>query len=370
MSLTYGFYNSVNGDRKYNALQMSSIFDGIIKDGVFMTIGDAMAVKATNGMGITIGVGRAWFNHTWSFNDALFPMTLDTSDVLLKRIDAVVLEINNNTAVRKNEFKIVKGTPSSSPQKPTLIKSELVNQYPLAYISVGAGVTSISQANITNAVGTSECPYVTGPLQGMNIDNLVLQWESQFTEWMNDGTDLFNSFYNNATSEYNTFYNESTSEFNNWFDDMKDQLSTDAAGNLQNQIDSIDSSLADKAPQFHAAEMPTYGQGTNFLYGHVRLEASIESNLDDTSGTAATPSAVKAAYDRAGVGVANAATAADAARAAQSTANAAMPKSGGTFTGAIIAQSANRNGAYIRNTRVQDASSNSQNTNFIIMVRK
>ncbi len=35
MSVTFGFYNSVNGDRKYDAIQMSSIFDGIIRDGVF-----------------------------------------------------------------------------------------------------------------------------------------------------------------------------------------------------------------------------------------------------------------------------------------------------------------------------------------------
>ena len=39
MSVTYGFYNSINGDRKYNALEMSSIFDGIIVDGVYMSIG-------------------------------------------------------------------------------------------------------------------------------------------------------------------------------------------------------------------------------------------------------------------------------------------------------------------------------------------
>ena len=40
MSVTYGFYNSIKGDRKYNALEMSSIFDGIIVDGVYMSIGD------------------------------------------------------------------------------------------------------------------------------------------------------------------------------------------------------------------------------------------------------------------------------------------------------------------------------------------
>ena len=211
MSVTYGFYNSINGDRKYNALEMSSIFDGIIVDGVYMSIGDALNVQSSGGMGITVGIGRAWFDHTWTLNDSLLPLTLESSDVLLNRIDAVVLEINNNTEVRRNEIKIVKGAPASNPVRPTLVKSELLNQHPLAYISVPKGATSISLSNITNAVGTSECPFVTGVLEGMNIDNLVAQWGAQWAEWISSNT----------------------SEFESWFQEMKDQLSTDAAGNLQ-----------------------------------------------------------------------------------------------------------------------------------------
>ena len=36
MAVTYGFYNSSNGDRKYNALQFSRLFEGIIRDGGFL----------------------------------------------------------------------------------------------------------------------------------------------------------------------------------------------------------------------------------------------------------------------------------------------------------------------------------------------
>ena len=30
MAVTYGFYNSLNGDRKYDAKQFSSVFDGLL----------------------------------------------------------------------------------------------------------------------------------------------------------------------------------------------------------------------------------------------------------------------------------------------------------------------------------------------------
>ena len=45
MSVSSGFFNSLNGDRKYNAAQMSAIFDGLIIDGVFASIGTAFAPR-------------------------------------------------------------------------------------------------------------------------------------------------------------------------------------------------------------------------------------------------------------------------------------------------------------------------------------
>lgn len=250
MSVTYGFYNSIKGDRKYNAFEMSSIFDGIIVDGVYMSIGDALNVKSSGGMGITVGIGRAWFNHTWTLNDSLLPLTLANSDVLLNRIDAIVLEVNNNTEVRKNTIKILKGTPSSKPVKPTMTEGELLNQHPLAYISIPAGATSISQSNIENAVGTSACPYVTGVLKGMDIDKLVAQWGAQWAEWLSSNTDAWKAFMSDNTNEWKSFMaknknewsaliNGNTSEFETWFEHMKDQLSEDAAGNLQLQVDNL-----------------------------------------------------------------------------------------------------------------------------------
>lgn len=250
MSVTYGFYNSIKGDRKYNALEMSSIFDGIIVDGVYMSIGDALNVKSSGGMGITVGIGRAWFNHTWTLNDSLLPLTLANSDVLLNRIDAIVLEVNNNTEVRKNTIKILKGTPSSKPVKPTMTEGELLNQHPLAYISIPAGATSISQSNIENAVGTSACPYVTGVLKGIDIDKLVAQWGAQWAEWLSSNTDAWKAFMSDNTNEWKSFMaknknewsaliNGNTSEFETWFEHMKDQLSEDAAGNLQLQVDNL-----------------------------------------------------------------------------------------------------------------------------------
>lgn len=204
MAFTCGFFNSENGDRKYNAEQMSAIFDGIIADGVFTTIGDHMAVSAGTGMQVLVGTGKAWFDHTWNVNDAAYPLAIAASDVTLSRIDAIVLETNHSDSVRLNKLRVVQGTVASSPVKPTLTNSEKVHQHPLAWVTVAPGVTKIAASAIENAVGTSACPFVTGIIATTAIDDLFNQWNGEFDEW---------------------------------FDNLKAQLSDNVVANLQRQID-------------------------------------------------------------------------------------------------------------------------------------
>lgn len=184
MSVTSGFFNSINGDRTYNAEQMSSIFDGIINDGVFANIGTAFSVQATGSNAVNVGTGRCWFNSTWLLNDATLPIELDDAEVLLDRIDAIVIEINHSESVRAGSIKVVNGTPSSTPANPTMTHTDYINQYPIAYIMRSANSDAITQANIMYAVGSDACPFVTGILSVVSIQNIVAQWENEFDTWL------------------------------------------------------------------------------------------------------------------------------------------------------------------------------------------
>lgn len=53
-----------------------------------------------------------------------------------------------------------------------------------------------------------------------------------------------------------------------------------------------------KAPIKHTAVTQQYGVGTDQLYGHLRLSDSVDSTKGCTGGYAATPYAVRAAYNR------------------------------------------------------------------------
>lgn len=255
MSVSSGFFNSLNGDRKYNAAQMSAIFDGLIIDGVFASIGTAFAVKAAGGLTVNVGIGKAWFDHTWTVNDSILPMTAPETEVLLDRIDAVVLEVNGMESVRENTIKFVKGNPSSAPSRPTLTNEGNVHQYPLCYIYRKYGTAVINQADITPMVGTESTPFVTGILQTISLDELLGKWQDEldrFTDarsqevddWIAQEESDFTTWFNNMKADLqqeqavlDQWIASEQADFLAWYNQMKDQLSGDVAGNLQLEID-------------------------------------------------------------------------------------------------------------------------------------
>lgn len=255
MSVSSGFFNSLNGDRKYNTAQMSAIFDGLIIDGVLASIGTAFAVKAAGGLTVNVGIGKAWFDHTWTVNDSILPMTAPEAEVLLDRIDAVVLEVNGTKSVRENTIKFVKGNPSSAPSRPTLTNEGNVHQYPLCYIYRKYGTAVINQADITPMVGTESTPFVTGILQTISLDELLGKWQDELDRFTDARSQEVDDWIAQEESDFTAWFNKmkadlqqeqtvldqwiasEQADFLAWYNQMKDQLSGDVAGNLQLEID-------------------------------------------------------------------------------------------------------------------------------------
>ena len=216
MSLTYGFYNSQSGDRVYSTSQISDFLDGLVNDGIFAPITDGehigfqVVAQSPNIMGVNVSVGKAWFNATWTKIDAAYPVALDSANALLNRIDAVVLTIDKTREGRTNYIEVIKGTEvSGTPEKPEIQNGSNIYRYPLAYVTVKAATSSITDSMIENNINVDGgIPLVdlTSPLGG-----------------------------NYPTTE--ALLSQYKAEFDDWFNYMKNQLTTDAAGNLQKQID-------------------------------------------------------------------------------------------------------------------------------------
>lgn len=254
MAITYGFYNSRDGDKKYTAEQMSAIFDFLITDGVLETYGGKFfTVPATQGLGVLVKPGWAWFDETWTQSDAEIHFLLDGPDISLSRIDTVVIETNKTELVRQNNVKVVRGVPAVSPIPQPLENTSAIHNHPIAYITVPSGATAIRTQDIEILVGKNPCPFITSVLQATDITGLFAKWEGQFTEW---------------------------------FENIQQVLSEEVVTNLQLQIDQR-VKIADKAT---AAEAQAGTNDTKWMTP-AKVRSSIKQNKVDVGEI------VTAAYD-------------------------------------------------------------------------
>ena len=202
MPITSGFYNSVNGDRVYDADQFGSLFDGIISEGIFPNVGDKFFVRPVNNtMGVYVGSGKAWLNRRWVENAGDETLTVQAANASLDRIDSVVLSVDTSKAVRAAKFEVIKGTAAATP-RPPLIASEGEKKYfVLANIKVVKNSRAVIPENITNFVGSSLTPYVGGPTNTINLDALQTKLQGEFNTWFDSVRDALQNAGGNTSTD-------------------------------------------------------------------------------------------------------------------------------------------------------------------------
>ena len=173
-NVTSGFFDSTESNRRiYTADEFSSIFDGLISDGVYenypggtrtvnnqtVKIPPFEVTKVTSGndLVVSIGPGRAWFHHVWVLN-ATSTVTLSAAHGTLPRIDCIYLRVNKGA--RSCDLACREGTPSSDPTGdfPSDDNNNGVYYYPIAFIKVPKAASSSSQLVVTSAIGNSNPP--------------------------------------------------------------------------------------------------------------------------------------------------------------------------------------------------------------------
>ncbi len=211
------FYNSENGDRVYDADSFSNWLKKFFTTGVFegdcqVTALGSMVVNLAPGYANIMGKVKELENQTF---------TLEPADGSYPRIDTIVIERNDTD--RDITAKVVTGELSGNDPIPTpRVWENGVYQLIVAEIYVAAGATEVTQANITDKRSDPDvCGIVAGTVTEMDFSQFTAQFESYFEQ----------------------FKASNLEEFDEWFQHMKDQLDTDAAGHLQNEIDAINAKI-------------------------------------------------------------------------------------------------------------------------------
>lgn len=221
MAVTYGYFDSVGGDRTYNADQMSEYFEGLVSNGVYEDVGNALIVKADTGMKVVVRSGRAIIDCKWLRNTADYQLTIRQSHTTLKRWTAVIIVLDKTN--RQMIITTKDGGEAANPGKPSIASNELC----LAWIYVDNNVTEITQSAITDARASGDCGWVTGLIEQVDTSQLFLQWQNayelyyqemslQFTQWLDGLTARLNvntyieSFEKNVTASSTTQYYDVT----------------------------------------------------------------------------------------------------------------------------------------------------------------
>lgn len=159
MAVKSGFYDSVEGDRTYNANDMNAIYAGVRTDGVVEGELNEFKVVAGAGMSVDVTPGLAIIRNKWCKNSAAVNLSLDTGGTLA-RIDGVYLKADD--AERQIVPVVVKGTESSAPVKPEPSNNPNTKYLPLAYVTVPAGATSggFTIENVKSYSGINAAPRV------------------------------------------------------------------------------------------------------------------------------------------------------------------------------------------------------------------
>lgn len=201
-----GFFDAhlVDGeyDRVYLAKQFAKYFASFIGNGVFGGKSNELMVreKEIPGMGIRVLSGQAWIDGYWYENDDECNLTIEIADGVLNRIDSIVVRWDNSERVIRLAVK--KGVAASNPIAPSVQRDGDYYELKLADISIKAGTTKITQANITDKrLNTNECGLVIGVVQQLDAEEFGIQLETYISEYM---------------AVHDAWHDETVTNFENW----------------------------------------------------------------------------------------------------------------------------------------------------------
>jgi hypothetical protein len=249
-------FNSISKDRVYKAEDWAWYFSTFIGNGIFPSPSTGLQAVVNSGMTVTVKAGYAFVNGYAFRNPANYDVTLETADGSLPRIDRII--VRWDLSARNMYVGILKGTASASPAAPAVTRSTEVYDLAVADIYVAKGVTSILTANITDQrFNSSVCGIVTGTVDQIDASVLTAQFNNFFLLYKQQIITEYQNYLGTIAADQqaattalaafeaglSTYETEQKVAFEAWVASIKDILDESTAGNIQNEIESLQSTV-------------------------------------------------------------------------------------------------------------------------------
>lgn len=199
MSTSYGFFNSLNGDRLYNADDVNTFLEGLVSPwGIYANVDNMLQVTAGPGLSINVGSGKASINHHWFRSTATENYALSAAHQILNRYDVVALRLDYTE--RSVGIVIIEGTPASTPSIPNVIRNDSYFDLRLANVYIPAGATQVLQSNINDRRYNREsCGFIAGLIDQLDLT----AFGAQYNAWMREQTAAFEAWFDTLTEQLN-----------------------------------------------------------------------------------------------------------------------------------------------------------------------
>lgn len=205
-------------DRAITSAPLRKLIAKLLTDGILPNPSTNLQVEAGSGMNVVVNPGFAICAGGLKLEENQRTLAIQAADSNYDRIDTVVLRWNDNDSERICDLYIVEGIPAASPLRPELTRTESIWELGLADLFVNKNSSAISNQRITDTrYETARCGIISAISE---FDTTTLHQQVQ--------------------ADLAGFKASEQADFIAWFDDIKGQLSEDAAGNLQKQIGTLE----------------------------------------------------------------------------------------------------------------------------------
>jgi hypothetical protein len=174
------FFNSVNGDRKYDMEQFATYFKQFLSTGIFHKDNTPfLKVKKGTGLQTILETGSAYIEGFMYKNTEDITFSHDAADVTNPRIDRIVLKLDRGVNARSIKAVVKKGTPATNPLPPALQRDEIVYELSLAQVTINATATTVS--SVTDERLNESVAGLVDSLITIPTDEFQAQWDSFMT---------------------------------------------------------------------------------------------------------------------------------------------------------------------------------------------
>ena len=217
-------------DRAVTSETLRKLLRSLFNTGIDPTVSTNLQVAADEGMNVIVRPGFAMVDGCMALEPDTRVLAVQAASTEYDRIDTVVLRLNDNDAIRECDLYVVKGLPSSTPVHPDLTRSGAIYEIGLADIFVGKNSSRILASKITDTrFDMSRC----------GVMSAIAEFDST-------------TIYEQVQQDLAEFKSNEEQAFQQWYEGIVNILDVNAAGHLQNEIDTLQRTVSEAGQTLEA----------------------------------------------------------------------------------------------------------------------